>query len=68
MAWIEQDKIRDICRGGAPSDCYHPSVAKFYSVEVPEDAEPSMVLIDGVWGFPPPPPVEAIPAPAETPQ
>jgi len=51
MAWIENEKIRDICFGGSPSNCYHPDVAKFYSVEVPDDAKPGMVLIDGNWGF-----------------
>lgn len=36
-AWIEADKIRDICLGD-PVSCYHPDVAKFYDTLVPDDA------------------------------
>ena len=37
-AWIENDKIRDVCSGN-PDECYHPEIAKFYNAEVPDDAE-----------------------------
>ena len=38
-AWIENEKIRDICQGGNPSECYHPDVAKFYDTLVSDDAQ-----------------------------
>lgn len=37
-AWIENGKVRDICIGN-PDDCYHPSIAKFYDTDVPDDTE-----------------------------
>jgi len=37
-AWIENDKIRDICQGGDPAEHYHPDVAKFYNAQVPDEA------------------------------
>ena len=37
-AWIEDNKVRDICQGGEPSEHYHPDVAKFYNTQVPDDA------------------------------
>jgi len=37
-AWIENDKVRDVCHGN-PQDCYHADVAKFYDTQVPDDAE-----------------------------
>ena len=37
-AWIEDNKVRDICQGGDPVEHYHPDVAKFYDTEVPDDA------------------------------
>lgn len=37
-AWIENDKIRDVCNGN-PDECYHPEIAKFYNAEVPDNAE-----------------------------
>ena len=38
-AWIENDKIRDICQGGDPEKHYHPDIAKLYDTQVPDDAE-----------------------------
>lgn len=37
-AWIENDKIRDICQGGNPKECYHADFAGFYDTQVPDDA------------------------------
>lgn len=37
-AWIENNKIRDICLGANPSDCYHSDIAKFYDTQVPDNA------------------------------
>lgn len=45
-AWIEADKIRDICQAD-PSECYHPDVAKFYDTEVPDDAVNGDGWVDG---------------------
>ena len=36
-AWIENDKVRDICHGN-PDECYHADVAVFYDTQVPDDA------------------------------
>lgn len=47
-AWIEDNKIRDICQGGNPNECYHADVAKFYNIEVPDEAKNGQFLIDGV--------------------
>jgi hypothetical protein len=49
-AWIFEGKIRDIAWTD-PNEIYHPSVAIFYDTDVPDDAKPGMVLIDGNWGF-----------------
>lgn len=38
-AWIEDDKVRDICQGGNPTEHYHPDVALHYATQVPDDAE-----------------------------
>jgi hypothetical protein len=46
-AWIENEKIRDICLGGIPADCYHPDVAVNYDTEVPDDAENGDGWVDG---------------------
>ena len=37
-AWIENNKVRDICQGGEPAEHYHPDVAVFYDTQVPDDA------------------------------
>ena len=59
-AWIEADKIRDICRGD-PVSCYHPDVAQFYNTLVPDDAVNGDGWVNGVLVKPEPP---APPAPA----
>jgi len=38
-AWIENNKIRDICQGGDPAIHYHPEVAALYTTQVPASAE-----------------------------
>lgn len=62
-AWIENDIIRDICEGN-PSECYHPDVAQFYSVEVPDDASRGDGWVDGALVKAP---VVEVPAPVPTP-
>lgn len=37
-AWIENSSIRDVCHGN-PEELYHPDVAKFYDILVPDEAE-----------------------------
>ena len=37
-AWIENSAIRDIAQGN-PAEIYHPDIAAFYNVDVPDDAE-----------------------------
>jgi hypothetical protein len=37
-AWIEDNKVRDICQGGDPTEHYHPDVASYYTTQVPDDA------------------------------
>jgi hypothetical protein len=54
-AWIEADKIRDICHGD-PVSCYHPDVAQFYITLVPDDAENGDGWIDGQLVKPEPAP------------
>lgn len=60
-AWIENDRVRDVCQGGDPSTCYHPDVAKFYDTEVPDDAANGDGWVNGalVKPVPPPPPPPA---------
>ncbi|MFD0669729.1 hypothetical protein ACT80S_18565 [Ramlibacter sp. MAHUQ-53] len=38
LAWIENDRIRDIAPGN-PAELYHPDIAAYYATEVPDDAE-----------------------------
>ena len=60
-AWIENEKIRDICQGGNPSECYHPDIAKFYDTLVPDDAENGDGWINNQVIKPPP--VVVVPPP-----
>lgn len=55
-AWIENDRIRDICRGGDPFACYTGDIAKFYDTDVPDDAENGDGWVDGQLIKPEPPP------------
>jgi hypothetical protein len=45
-AWIENNQVRDICQGN-PVELYHPDVAKFYDVDVPDDAVNGDGWVDG---------------------
>jgi len=60
-AWIENDKVRDVCHGN-PAECYHPDVAVFYSTQVPDDAVNGDGWVDGQL-VKPAPPAPAEPAP-----
>lgn len=46
LAWIENDKIRDVCPG-LPAECYTEEVAKHYTQEVPDNAENGDGWVDG---------------------
>ena len=59
-AWIEADKIRDVCHGD-PVSCYHPDVAQFYNTLVPDDAVNGDGWVNDTLVKPEPP---APPAPA----
>lgn len=48
-AWIENEKIRDICQGGNPEDCYTPNVAINYNTLVPDEAQNGDGYINGQW-------------------
>lgn len=54
-AWIENDKIRDICHGN-PNELYHPEVAKFYTTQVPDEAVNGDGWVDGQLVKPEPTP------------
>lgn len=70
LAWIQDDRIRDIAPG-EPADWYHPDVAVFYDTEVPDDAENGDGWVDGVLVKPMPEVIDVVPeiieTPAETP-
>jgi hypothetical protein len=61
-AWIENERIRDICEGGNPADCYTANVAVYYDTLVPDDAKDGDGYVNGqvipapVPPAPPPPP------------
>jgi hypothetical protein len=61
-AWIENDRIRDVCHG-IPGNCYHPNVAALYDVEVPDDAVNGDGWVNGQLVKP-----EPAPAPEPTPR
>ncbi len=64
-AWIENEKIRDVCHG-IPSELYHPDIAVFYDTEVPDDAVNNDGWVNGVLVKPEPiviPPPEPTPVP-----
>lgn len=54
-AWIENDKVRDVCHGD-PTECYHPDVANFYDTQVPDDAANGDGWVGGEIVKPEPPP------------
>lgn len=67
-AWIENDRIRDICPGD-PAECYHPDIAQFYNTLVPDDAENGDGWVNGQLVKPTaPPPAPPAPPPAPEPR
>jgi hypothetical protein len=63
-AWIENERIRDICEGGNPADCYTANIAAYYDTLVPDEAKDGDGYVNGQWiPAPPPPPT---PAPPQT--
>lgn len=61
-AWIENERIRDICQGGNPEDCYTAEVAANYNTLVPDEAKNGDGYVDGQWiPAPPPPPPPTAP-------
>jgi len=67
LAWIDPfNTVRDVAPGN-PTLIYHPDVAAFYTVEVPEGTTNGATLQDGVWvNLPPPAPVEPQPPSIES--
>ena len=61
-AWVENGRIRDVASGD-PEELYHPDVAKFYDILVPDEAENG----DGWDGVTLTKPVIPDPAPVEPP-
>jgi hypothetical protein len=55
-AWVENNVIRDIAHAN-PQHIYHPDIAAFYTVSVPDDAENGDGWVDGVVVKPVPAPV-----------
>lgn len=54
-AWIENERVRDICQGGDPVDCYCADIANFYDTQVPDDADNGDGWINGQLVKPQPP-------------
>lgn len=63
-AWIENEKVRDVCEGGNPADCYTANIAANYNTLVPDEAKNGDGWVDGqlIPYVPPPSP----PPPPET--
>ncbi len=53
-AWIENNKVRDICQGGSPSENYHPDIAAHYTTQVPDTVVNAAVLEGTTWVNPNP--------------
>ena len=47
-AWIENNRVREICKGN-PSELYHPEVAKNFDTEIDEDVLVGAELVKGIW-------------------
>lgn len=54
-AWVENDVVRDYTDHD-PSATYHPDVAQFYSVTIPDNVERGWSRAGGTWTAPPEPP------------
>lgn len=65
-AWVQNEKITDICQGGDPNDCYAPEVAVYYDTLVPDEAKNGDFYIDGQWIPAPVPEPTPIPVPPRT--
>ena len=66
LAWIDPPgTVRDVAPGN-PSELYHPDVAAFYTVTVPDGTKNGATLEAGAWVNPPPPP-EPVPQPPPPP-
>lgn len=66
LAWIENERVRDICAGD-PSSLYHADVAVFYDTQVPDNAVNGDGWVDGQLIKPvPPPPPQPPPLPPRT--
>jgi hypothetical protein len=66
FAWIENDRIRDICPGD-PASHYHPDVAVFYDTLVPDDAANGDGWVNNQLVKPAPPaPPAPVPPPPRT--
>lgn len=63
-AWIQDEKIRDICQGGNPEDCYTAEIAVNYNTLVPNEAQNGDGYVNGQW-IPAPSPAP-LPPPAYT--
>ena len=63
-AWIENERIRDICEGGNPADCYTANVAAYYNTLVPDEAKDGDGYVNGQWI--PAPPLPNPPPPVQT--
>jgi hypothetical protein len=65
-AWVENNRIKDVCHGN-PSEVYHPSVAQFYSTDVPDEAENGMEFVNNQWQQPLKPSVTVDPSSVASP-
>ena len=63
-AWIQNQKIRDICQGGNPEDCYTKDVAINYNTLVPDEAQNGDDYVNEQWT--PAPTLTPLPSPAYT--
>jgi hypothetical protein len=50
-AWIENNRVRDVAMGN-PCEIYHPDIAIFYNMIVPDGTINGATLIDGIWTNP----------------
>lgn len=67
-AWVKNgDFVHDVCQGGDPFEFYHPDIAKFYTVDVPDDIVHGATLKDGVWVNAPLPPLVVLDPPKPLP-
>lgn len=66
FAWVEGERIRDVCNGGLPAHCYHPDVAQYYTTEVPDEAKNGDFWINGQLVKPEIPEAEPLPQPPRT--